>query len=247
MSNHHRFRTSPVSSWKTNSSSWVRWNVEDRDRLAYLPRRGTWYENSSDRPGISRICRRVRLSKRFLFLSFCLPLPHPTFYSNFVHLPCVTDYEDTLSQALVKLLEAPSRDPRVDRRRYSVLDLSCGSYSREKLLNTGFSEEEISSYHDVPRDSWTKYYCLVCIHEDCSHPLRRSGDACYLFHSVARKSFVPFPLPLLYSFLKKSLARKCPLVFVKRNRDFILNLWYSEFRGFYVTQSHDKFIIRSCS
>lgn len=88
MSNHHRFRTSPASSWKTNSSSWVRWNVEDRDRLAYLPRRGTWYENSPDRPGISRICRRVRLSKRFLFLSFCLPLPHLTFYSNFVHLPC---------------------------------------------------------------------------------------------------------------------------------------------------------------
>lgn len=123
MSSHRRFRTSPASSWKTNSSSWVRWNVEDRDRLAYLPRRGTWYENSPDRPGISRICRRVRLSKRFLFHSFCLPLPHPTFYSNFVHLLCVTDYEDMLSQALVKLLEAASRDPCTDRRGYSVLDL----------------------------------------------------------------------------------------------------------------------------
>lgn len=181
----------------------------------------------------------------FFFRFACHYLILPFIPTSFI---CrVTDYEDTLSQALVKLLEAPSRDPRVDRRRYSVLDLSCGSYSHEKLLNTGFSEEEISSYHDVPRDSWTKYYCLVCIREDCSHPLRRSRDACYLFHSVARKSFVPFPLPLLYSFLKKSLARKCPLVFVKRNRDFILNLWYSEFRGFYVIQSHDKFIIRSCS
>lgn len=90
----------------------------------YLPRRGTWYENPME--GISRICRRVRLSLESFLPSFFSPSPfsrtrdqchhqHP-FYSNFVHFV-------SLVQPLVKLLEPPSRVSCVVRE-YRVLDLS---------------------------------------------------------------------------------------------------------------------------
>lgn len=76
--------------------------------------------------GISRICRRVRLSLESFLPSFFSPSPfsrtrdqchhqHP-FYSNFVHFV-------SLVQPLVKLLEPPSRVSCVVRE-YRVLDLS---------------------------------------------------------------------------------------------------------------------------
>lgn len=108
----------------------------------YLPRRGTWYENPME--GISRICRRVRLSLESFLPSFFFPSPfsrtrdqchhqHP-FYSNFVHFV-------SLVQPLVKLLEPPSRVSCVVRE-YRVLDLSSRTIPPISLLEFSSNRKE---------------------------------------------------------------------------------------------------------
>lgn len=94
--------------------------------------------------GISRICRRVRLSLESFLPSFFSPSPfsrtrdqchhqHP-FYSNFVHFV-------SLVQPLVKLLEPPSRVSCVVRE-YRVLDLSSRTIPPISLLEFSSNRKE---------------------------------------------------------------------------------------------------------